>query len=111
MNNGSAVVAEGFLENRHFGGNHDVEKLSKILTAVRQRRLNRNVDDYIPGVSAIAAPIFDAQGRVVAVIGLLGHQASLDTSWAGNVAEVLDLTARDISEQLGFGASSEPGDV
>jgi DNA-binding IclR family transcriptional regulator len=111
VNNGSAVVAEGFLENRHFGGNHDVEKLSKILTAVRQRQLNRNVDDYIPGVSAIAAPIFDAQGRVVAVIGLLGHQASLDTSWAGNVAEVLDLTARDISEQLGFGASSEPGYV
>jgi DNA-binding IclR family transcriptional regulator len=107
----SIVRSQIISENRHFGGDHDVETFSEILSAVRQRRLNRNVGDYIPGVSAIAAPVFDAQGRLVAVVGLLGHQASLDTSWTGSVAETLDWRARDISEQLGFTGSSVPGNV
>mgnify|MGYP003636919601 CR=1 len=97
------------LEEKHYGGSHDAGEFDHILTRVRQRRLNRNVGTYIPGVSALAAPVFDAQGRLVAAVGLLGHQASLDTSWTGSVVQNLDRTARDISEQLGFADPENPG--
>lgn len=106
-----AVATESQIatENRQFGGPLDVAAFDSILADIRRRRLNRNVGNYIPGVSAIAAPVFDAQGRLVAVVGLLGHQASLDTSWKGSVAGTLDLTARDISEQLGCPATANLG--
>lgn len=96
------------IENRQFGGVHDADAFDSVLTEIRRRGLNRNVGEYIPGVSALAAPVFDAQGRLVAVIGMLGHEASLDTSWEGATSKNLDRTARDISEQLGFDASASP---
>ena len=73
----------------------------KELKALREIGMCRNVGVYIPGVSAIAAPVFDHSGRIVAVIGVLGHEPSLDTAWDGPVASALREAVEDLSKRLG----------
>ena len=87
------------------GGNRkgafDRRRFDKIRADVRKRGLNRNVGTFIPGVSAMAAPVLDHQDRIAAVIGVLGHQVSLDTAWNGPVAEALRHHASEVSLRLG----------
>lgn len=80
----------------------DREALDETCREVRQRRLTGNVGVYIPGVSALAAPVLNHQGQISAVIGILGHQVSLDIGWDGAVSRALDATARRLSERLGY---------
>lgn len=95
-------------ERQLFGTGSAPTQFDKIFEDVRNRRLNRNVGTYIPGVTALAAPVFDAQGRLAAVIGLLGHEASLDASWTGPVMAVLGETAVGASARLGFSETLSP---
>jgi DNA-binding IclR family transcriptional regulator len=87
------------------GGNRkgafDRRRFDKIRADVRRRGLNRNVGTFIPGVSAMAAPILNNQDQIAAVIGVLGHQVSLDTSWDGPVAGALRHHASEVSARLG----------
>tara|TARA_B100000674_G_scaffold142581_2_gene112282 strand:+ start:11853 stop:12677 length:825 start_codon:yes stop_codon:yes gene_type:complete len=77
------------------------DRFERLLYEVRRRALNRNVGVYVPGVSAMAAPVFDSYGQIVAVIGVLGHKPSLNTSWDGPTAHALNETACAISVRLG----------
>ena len=77
-------------------------RLEDVFGDVRSGAFNRNVGAYVPGVAAMAAPIFDAQNRLVAVLGLLGHEVSLDTSRTGEPARELVATARAVSARLGY---------
>jgi DNA-binding IclR family transcriptional regulator len=71
------------------------------LAEVRARGLSRNVGIYVPAVSAMAAPIRDFQGRIAAVIGVLGHERGLDVTWDGAIARALTATAAGVSARLG----------
>ena len=55
----------------------------------------------VPGVNAIAAPVFDAFANLVAVIGLLGRDNDLDLSAQGRHVEELRNAAARLSAQLG----------
>ena len=83
-------------------GKIDRAALERACEEARRRRLSRNVGVYIPGVSAMAAPVLNHQGQIAAVVGILGHQVSLDVSWDGAVAGALDATARRLCERLGY---------
>ena len=80
----------------------DRQALEQVCEQVRARRLTGNVGAYVPGVSALAAPILNHQGQIAAVIGILGHQMSLDIAWDGAAARALDATARRLSQRLGY---------
>ena len=58
----------------------------------------------LPGVSALACPAFDHEGRVAAVIGVIGRQGALDLSPAGGAALALRVAAGRVSVRLGFAA-------
>lgn len=88
-------------EWKRFGEPSEPGSFEDVLAAVRARRINRNIGTYIPGVTALAAPLFDAQGRISAVIGLLGHEPSLDATWSGIPVAKLDAAARAVSQRLG----------
>jgi DNA-binding IclR family transcriptional regulator len=72
------------------------------LADIRARRLSRATSALLPGVDAMAAPVFDMRGKLVAVICVVGHSSSGVCNWNGPVARALDQAARNLSRQLGF---------
>lgn len=67
------------------------------------------VESYLlPGVSAIAAPVFDHQGRLSSVIAVVGYQGSLDTSLKGEPATGLIETTMELSKAMGYTPNESP---
>lgn len=84
------------------GGAMPKATLNSILGEVRARGLARIAGDQLPGVSALAAPLFDHQGDVAGVIGALGRQETFETDWDGRIAVAIGETAADVSARMGF---------
>ncbi len=82
------------------------EGYDTILSETRTRGLGRVKGDLLPGVAGLAAPVFDHQGDLVAVIAALGPQGQFDGAWDGAVAKVLKAAADVLSRRLGHGAGS-----
>jgi DNA-binding IclR family transcriptional regulator len=57
---------------------------------------------FFPGIDAIAAPIFDAAGRIAAVITVLGPTTSFDASIDGRIARQVTSTALAVSTRIGY---------
>lgn len=74
----------------------------KILAETRKHGLARVEGDFLPGVAALSAPVFDHQGDLAAVLSTLGPQGSFDARWKGTVAKALRRAARDLSHRLGY---------
>jgi len=81
-------------------------EVQAVLQDTRQRGLGRVVHSLIPGVGGFCAPVFDAQGRLVLGLVVLGSVATLDTEWNGAPAAALLQCARRLSTDLGH----RPGD-
>jgi DNA-binding IclR family transcriptional regulator len=71
------------------------------LSDIRALRLSRASSALLPGVDAMAAPVFDMRGKLVAVMCVVGRSGRT-CSWGGPVARALDQAARNLSRQLGF---------
>jgi DNA-binding IclR family transcriptional regulator len=76
-------------------------KVDKLLEDTRQLGLACVKGDLVPGVHAIAAPLFDHKERIAGVIGALGRSEELDVDYQGAVAKALRSTAAEISRRLG----------
>lgn len=74
-----------------------------LLAAVRRDGLASSRDGVVPGVSALAAPVFDASGRLALTLTVIGPSASVDTTPGGTAALVLTGAARALSSRLGGG--------
>lgn len=69
---------------------------------VRERRMARDIGVFLSGVSALAAPIFNHESRVVAVVTALGREGTFDVDWNGPAARALRRAADLISRQIGY---------
>ena len=79
------------------------------LAAIRAEGLSRVVDGTVPGVSALAAPVFDLHGDLVLSLAAIGPNATFDTQSGGPVARALTACAAQLSRQLGgAGGPSAP---
>jgi len=56
----------------------------------------------LPGLSALAAPVFDARGQLVLSLTAIGPSATFDAGVDGAVARVLGPAARQLSTRLGW---------
>jgi DNA-binding IclR family transcriptional regulator len=56
----------------------------------------------LPGLSALAAPVFDARGHLVLSLTAIGPSATFDAGVDGAVARVLAPAARQLSTRLGW---------
>jgi DNA-binding IclR family transcriptional regulator len=74
------------------------------LAEVRRQGMARVVDQAIPGVSALAAPVFDGQSRLLLSITGIGPSATFDTAWDGALASAIKRCAALLSRQLGAAA-------
>ena len=69
--------------------------------AVRQDGLATSRDGVVAGVSAAAAPVFEASGRLVLALTAIGPSASFDTAPDGELVGSLREAAALLSRRLG----------
>jgi len=80
----------------------DAAALGEILAEIHARRLTRVRSTIMPGIDALAAPIFDHTGKVIAVVCSFGRAGSFDSRLTGKTAQILGEVATDLSRQFGF---------
>ncbi len=78
------------------------------LAEVRAQGLSRSVGEVVPGINAMAAPVFDHTGAMVLAITAIGPSAVLDTGWQSATALALRASADAVSRRLGAPVSSSP---
>jgi DNA-binding IclR family transcriptional regulator len=71
------------------------------LATIRASGLAQAADAAVPGVAALAAPVFDADGHLVLSLTAIGPAASFDTRLDGAPARALAAGAEALSRQLG----------
>lgn len=82
-----------------------------MLQQVRQQGCAVVQGVLLAGISAVAAPIFDAQGQVAAVLTALGASQGLDTQLQGAVCTTVIAQAQHISTHMGYLPSAAPHTV
>jgi DNA-binding IclR family transcriptional regulator len=75
------------------------------LAEVRQHGLSRSVGEVVPGINAMAAPVFDHTGAIALSITSIGPAAAFDTRWEGTIAQALRGCAGQVSQRLGAPAA------
>lgn len=81
---------------------HAGSDLQKRLREVRANGIARVQSLFFPGIDALAAPIFDAAGRIAAVLTVLGPTSSFDASIDGSIARRVIATAASVSTRIGY---------
>lgn len=78
------------------------DPVERLCRQVREQGCAIVHDMLLAGISAIAAPIFDASGKVVAVLTALGASTGFDTRPGGRICPELMREAATISEAMGW---------
>jgi DNA-binding IclR family transcriptional regulator len=72
------------------------------LKAIREGALARVDGAAVPGVAALAAPVFDVAKHLVLSLTVIGPSATFDSSEKGGVAQALSREAQALSIRLGW---------
>jgi DNA-binding IclR family transcriptional regulator len=101
-----AVALKQFLAAKlHRYTQHTVTKPASLeaeLERVREQGWASTTEEFEIGLNAVAAPIFDATGDVVAAVGTSGPSYRLTVESFPSVAEALMAGAKEISARLGY---------
>ena len=84
-----------------------LDELSPVLDEVRQRGFATAVDELEAGLTAIAAPVRNAEGRVAASISASGPSFRIPADRIGQMAESVRRAAAEISRRLGWKGSED----
>jgi IclR family KDG regulon transcriptional repressor len=79
----------------------DLEPLIEDLRLTRQRGYSISVEEFELGIAAVAAPVMDNSGQVVAVIAIAGPAYRLPPERVAELGEAVKRTAQGLSEHLG----------
>ncbi|WCM92786.1 IclR family transcriptional regulator [Acidovorax sp. NCPPB 2350] len=71
------------------------------LAAIRAGRLGTVADQLLPGISALAVPVFDGFGQLVLCLAAIGPGATLHTGPQAPAARLLREAAEGLSRRLG----------
>jgi DNA-binding IclR family transcriptional regulator len=83
------------------------QALESLLAETRKHGLSRTRGQPIPGIDALCAPVFDADGHIVLGILAMGPSATFDSHWNGAIAKALKHCAGEVSRRIGRAESSE----
>ena len=78
------------------------DPVGQLCRAIRKNGMAAIRDTYLPGISAVAAPVYDHAGRVCCVITALGASGGFDPDLNGAIAQSLRLEAAAASARLGY---------
>jgi DNA-binding IclR family transcriptional regulator len=103
----AALQEEHAYEQRHEAAAESVPAnidaaFRKLLEKVRQNGISEAVNLSVPGVSALAAPVFDESGSIVLSLTAIGPSALFDVGLNGSVATALKVQSKDLSQRLGY---------
>lgn len=76
----------------------------RILAAIKYAGVAAVEGTLIPGLNALAAPIFDRRGKLALVIGVVGRRETLPARTPGAAAMEIAAAAAALSRQLGYSA-------
>jgi DNA-binding IclR family transcriptional regulator len=79
----------------------DGAQAQAMLEEARQKGLGRVVDTLLPGISGLAAPVWDAGGRICLGLVTLGSSSSFDAKYEGVAAKALLRLSHQLSAELG----------
>lgn len=79
-------------------------EVKQLRAQVRAAGIGAVAGDLRPGINAVAAPVFDHEGKLVLVITALGSDATFDAGPDGAIATATRKTAALLSRELGFDA-------
>ena len=85
------------------------KEFERQLAEVRTHGLSRSVGEVLPGVNAMAAPVFDHTGAIVLSLTAIGPAAVFDTRWEGALARALKACAALASQRLGWNGTRPAG--
>lgn len=77
------------------------KSLDAMRAEVRRHEIARGIGEENPSIAALAAPVFDANGRLALCIGLVSAVGGFDTSYKGVAASTLRRAAAELSRRLG----------
>lgn len=80
----------------------DEEELTQRIRHVKRRGYAFEDEECDPGTRCVAAPIFNAEGRIVAAIGVAGPRVRIRKSQVPGLAQKVIAAADDISQRMGF---------
>lgn len=78
----------------------DSKKLAKELTQVRKLGFATTIEEFEDGLSSVAAPVFAADGAVIAAIGASGPSYRLDDDELGHITPMVCQAARQASQRF-----------
>ncbi|GLU33464.1 IclR family transcriptional regulator [Trinickia caryophylli] len=87
----------------------DKLQLFKDYEQIREEGMTRTIGNPLPGVNAIAAPVFLFNGTIALAITLVGPTGSFDTRWDGELALTLRQATNNLSYRLGYAAVQDGG--
>lgn len=76
--------------------------VQRIINGVRREGVSRIRDTMMVGLSAVAAPVFDHDGRLIYVLTALGQSRQFDTALDGDTVRIMKAKAEELSERLGY---------
>lgn len=80
---------------------HSIHDLEPTFAEIRKHGLSRTLGQPIPGIDALVAPVFDAEGHIVLGVLVMGPSATFDSDWNGKIATPLHVCAAEISRRMG----------
>lgn len=91
----------GGLRVTYMGRALDRRGFERLLAEIRRDGLSRVKGDFLAGVDAIAAPIFNHAGEIAMTLAILGGQGSLDLALDGAPCRALRRIAAETSVRMG----------
>lgn len=84
-----------------------LERLEKELANVRKFKYAAEIQEAMPGVRAVAAPIFDHLGQVRYAIGIAGIKARMEGERISEAIRLAMSTAAHLSAELGYHSEAD----
>ena len=79
---------------------------ARVLARIRREGVAAVEGTLIPGLNALAVPVFDRRGKVALVIGVVGRRETLAARTRGRVAAALMDASAALSRRLGHVAAA-----
>jgi DNA-binding IclR family transcriptional regulator len=100
---------EKALQQEPDGGRESTADFFRELEGIRENRISTVHDELLPGVSAMAVPVFDAFGKLVMAIAAIGPSHLLNLSLEGEQAKALKRLGENVSRKLGHSMTPMAG--
>ena len=95
-----AEIAQSLAQEGHPGALDD-PAFQRELDTIRRTGLARVQEEFMPGLCAMAVPVFDGFGQLVLAIAAIGPSRLLDIDPQGKQAKALVRVGQDLSARLG----------